>query len=59
MLHRISTPILVAILLYHGYQYYQDQNLRNSVQNYASMRNKEQPKTDHRAKMVTPGVLFI
>ena len=39
MLHRISTPILVAVLLYHCYDYYQDHKLKQTVQNYASSRS--------------------
>ena len=36
MLHRISTPILLAVLLYHTYDYYQDHRLNQAVQQYAS-----------------------
>ena len=39
MLHRISTPILVAVLLYHCYDCYQDHKLKQTVQSYASSRS--------------------
>ena len=41
MLHRISTPILVAVLLYHCYDYYQDHLLKQNVQSYASKKQDQ------------------
>ena len=38
MLEKISTPILFAILLYHGYHYYQQWALEQSLENYKTMR---------------------
>jgi alkyl sulfatase BDS1-like metallo-beta-lactamase superfamily hydrolase len=46
MLHKISTPVLLAILLYNGYQYYKQWHLQQTVENY---RLKKHPsiKVDH------------
>lgn len=51
MLHRISTPILVAVLLYHCYDYYQDHLLRQNIQSYASNRQSQKAqRVDHKKK---------
>ena len=41
MLEKISTPISIAILIYHSYQYYTQWKLEQSLEMHKIMRNNE------------------
>jgi len=56
MLHKISTPILVAILLYHSYQYYAHSN---TLENYAAHKGYTKKHSDKKPKYMEPQVVKV
>ena len=62
MLHRISTPILVAVMMYHAYVYYQQLTLKKAVDNYAVNQgyvDKQQQQAEHKKQMNPPRVIKV
>ena len=54
MLHRISTPILVAILIYHGYHYFNQWKLQRHLDEY---RTHKLAQKEHNRKQRAPDIV--
>ena len=60
MFEKISTPILIAVLLYHSYHYYIDWQLNQAIVSYeAKLAARKETKTEGKPKLEEPKVVKI